>query len=365
MHRDEIRALLREQMPGATPDDAEVSRMKSTLSLLKVLPEFDPSPDLWRRIESRLETPSPARVHGFKFWLRAAAAASILAAAVSFAVAVNTTRTGALPVVVETGKALSSWSERYTAEQFTTLLIPDVGTLKLNKNATLRFENPRALVLESGQVFADILPSGKGFEIRSGDSTVRVKGTRFGVTAPSTVYVVEGAVEVKSPRGRLNLGPQQAAVESRLTEIGAEDHLRWLQQYERPAVRLKLDPRDQTAITPGAPLKWHLILETDALAPLTLGKPRDVSQFFSLIVNGAARPLDAGRVTVKQARGGSNGLVRLDVSHPCVLECAVDPGLFLEKGRMNVRAVFTSGNPASEAHWEGTVLSQPVSVEVR
>ncbi|RPH35719.1 MAG: hypothetical protein EHM91_16855 [Planctomycetota bacterium] len=254
MHREDIRALLRDQMPGGTPEESEVSSMQSTLSLLKALPEINPSPDLWKRIESRLETPvaAPAgKIHSFKFWLRAAAAASILAAALSFAVVANTPRTGALPVVVETGKAITS--ERYTATQFTTLLIPDVGTLKLNKNATLRFENPRALVLESGELFADIIPSGKGFQIRSGDSTVRVKGTRFGVTAPSTVYVVEGAVEVKSPRGNLNLGPQQASVESRLTEIGAGDHLRWLQQYERPAVRLKLDPRDQTTITPGAP----------------------------------------------------------------------------------------------------------------
>ena len=340
--------------------------MQSTLSLLKALPEIEPSADLWKKIEARLETPVSApvgKVHHFKFWLRAAAAASILAAALSFAVVANTTRTGALPVVDETGKAITS--ERYTATQFTTLVIPNVGILKLNKNATLRFESPRSLVLESGELFADIIPSGKGFQIRSGDSTVRVKGTRFGVTAPSTVYVVEGAVEVKSPRGYLNLGPQQASVESRLTEIGAGDHLRWLQQYERPAVRLKLDPRDQTTITPGAPLKWHLILETDALAPLTLGKPRDVSQFFSLIINGHARPLDAARVTVKEAKGGANGLVRLDVTHPCILECAVDPALFVEKGRVNVRAVITSGNPASEAHWEGTVLSQSVSVEVR
>jgi len=280
-------------------------------------------------------------------------------------VVVNTPRTGGLPVVVETGKPLKSWNDRFTAEQFTTLRIDDVGLLKLNKNATLRFETPRRVVLESGEVFAEIIPSGKGFEIRSGESTVRVQGTKFGVTAPATVYVVEGKVEVRSPRGLLQLGPRQASVESRLVDIGAEDHLRWLAQYERPSVRLKLDPQDLTTITPGAPLKWNLILETDALAPLTLGKPRDVSQFFSLIVDGVARPLDAGRVSVKDAQAGANGLVRLNVTHPCTLECAVDPGLFPEKGRVSVRAVFTSGNPAADHLWEGTVRSQPITVEVR
>jgi hypothetical protein len=362
MHRDEIRALLGEQGPGSSPDEAEVSNIQSALSLLKSLPEIEPSPETWKKIDSRLPARLPA---SFKFWLRAAAAAAIVVAALWFGVVMNTTRTGALPVVVETGKALKSWNDRYTAERFTTLLIPDVGTLRLNKSATLKFESPRSVLLESGEIFADIIPSGKGFQIRSGESTVRVKGTKFGVTAPSTVYVVEGAVEVSSPRGRLSLGPRQASVESRLVEISAEDHLKWLAQYERPSVRLKLDPQDQTTISPGAPLKWNLILETDALAPLTLGKPRDVSQFFSLIVESAARPLDVSRVTVKEARAGTNGLVRLDVSHPCILECAVDPGLFHEKGRVSVRAVFTSGNPAAENLWEGTVLSQSVSVEVR
>jgi hypothetical protein len=360
MHRDQIRELLGER--GCTPEEADVDAVASALHLLHTLPEISPSPTTWKRIESKLPSRRPA---AFKFWMRAAMAASIMVAALTYAVVVNTPRTGALPVVVETGKALSSWNDRYTAGQFTTLLIPDVGLLKLNKNATLRFENPRSVVLESGEVFAEIIPSGQGFEIRSGESTVRVKGTKFGVTAPSTVYVVEGSVEVRSPRGLLRLGARQASVESRLVDLSVGDHLRWLAQYERPSLRLTLDPRDQTTVTPGSPLKWNLILETDALAPLTLGKPRDVSQFFSLLVDDVARPLDPSRVSISDARSGDGGVVRVDVGHRCILQVAVDPGLFPEKGRVNVRAVFTSGNPAAESHWEGSVRSQSVPVEVR
>jgi hypothetical protein len=361
MHRDQIRELLGEQ--GCTPEDADVNGIESALSLLRSLPEIEPAPHAWHRIETKLGNQHPGRT--LKFWLRAGLAASMMLAALTFAVVAYTPRTGGLPVVVETDKPLNSWNDRFTAEQFTTLRIPDVGLLKLNKNATVRFENPRSVVLESGEIFAEIIPSGRGFEIRSGESTVRVQGTRFGVTAPSTVYVVEGSVEVRSPRGNLHLGPRQASVESRLVELGAGDYLRWLAQYERPAVRLKLDPRDQTTVTPGAPLKWNLILETDALAPLHLGKPRDISQFFSLIVDGAARPLDASRVTVKEARSGAAGDIRLDVAHPCVLECAVDPGLFHEKGQVRVSIVFTSGNPISDSAWEGSARSQSVTVEVR
>lgn len=360
MHRDQIRELLSEQ--GCSPDEADLDRIESTLSLLHELPEIAPSPNTWNRIDSKLSRP-PARV--LNFWLRAGMAASIMIAALTFAVVVHTPRTGGLPVVVETGKPLNSWNDRYTALDFSTLLIPDVGLLKLNKNASLRFESPRRVVLESGDVFAEIRPSGKGFEIRSGESTVRVQGTKFGVSAPSTVYVVEGAVEVSSPRGQLHLRAHQAAVESRLVELGAEDHLRWLSQYERPALRLKLDPRDLTTITPGAPLKWTLILETDALAPLTLGKLRDISQFFSLTVHNVARPLDPTKITVKEGRSGPAGLLRVDVAHPCVLECAVDPGLFPEKGRAWVSIVFTTGGPGGDASWEGSVRSQSVAVEVR
>jgi hypothetical protein len=362
MHRDQIRELLTEQ--GCSPDEADLRSIESALSLLQALPELHPSPDTWKKLESKLPARRPARV--LRFWLGAAAAASIMVAAVTLAVVGHDTpRTGGLPVVVETGKPLNSWNDRYTAEQFCTLLIPDVGLLKLNKNATVRFESSRRVILESGDVFAEIRPSGKGFEIRSGESTVQVWGTKFGVSAPSTVYVVEGSVEVRSPKGVVKLGARQASVDARLVELGAGDYLRWLAAYERPALRLKLDPRDLTTITPGAPLKWNLILETDSLAPLTLGKLRDLSHYFSLTVNNVSRPLDSTRIAVKDGRGGPAGVLLLDVAHPCILECAVDPGLFPEKGKAWVSAAFTTGGPAGESFWEGSARSQSITVEVR
>ena len=339
----------------------ELKTTQAHLALLGTLPEITPAPETWTRIESKI---APRKTPVFKFWLRTAAAASILVAAASYLMLATMPRSRALPVVAETHKALN-WNERFTAPAYTRIEIPEVGTLKLNQDAVVRLPDPRTCVLERGEVFAEIVPSGRGFVIRTGETTVTVHGTKFGVTAPGTVYVVEGRVAVASPRGRLELTRGQVAVNAALVEVSSGDHLKWLARYERPDVRLTLDPLDRATITPAAPLKWHLKLETDALAPLYLGKPRDVSQFFTLVINGTPVPLDAAGVTLKDAVPASNGLVRLDVSHSCVLECAVDPALFREKGRATVSALYNSGAQAPEGAWVGTVRSAPVHVEVK
>jgi ferric-dicitrate binding protein FerR (iron transport regulator) len=333
----------------------ELRETRSALALLPLaLPDLDPSPETWNRIEKKLP---PRRAGAFKSWIRLAAAASILVALASFAMLFSGQRTGALPVVVESGKALK-WNETFDARQFATLAIPDVGTLRINQGASLRFESPRRVLLEKGEVFADITPGGKGFEIRSADTTVRVHGTRFGVTAPATVYVVEGKVEVVSPRGRLELGPRQAAVESKLVELGAGDYLRWLARHERPSLRLTLDPGEQTTVSPGAPLKWRLTLETDALAPLYLAELRTPSQHLILSINDVIVPLDPNQAVLREASPAEGGRVRVDFAHRCVIECAVDPSLFREKGRAVVRAHLTSGEEA----W---VKSNSITVEVK
>ncbi len=355
---------VRSHLDGCTACSQEYRSAESSLALLETLlenlPEIEATPETWKRIESSIPPRKPAV---FKFWLRTAAAASILVAAASFILLASMPRSRALPVVAETHKALN-WNEPFTARAYTQIEIPDIGTLKLKENTTVRLPGPRLCVLESGELFAEIVPSGRGFEIRTGETTVTVHGTKFGVASSGAVYVVEGRVAVASPRGRLEL-TRGRAVNEALVEVSADDYVRWLARYERPDVRLTLDPRDATTITPGAPLKWYLKLETDALAPLYLGKPRDLSQFLTLVINDTPVPIDAAGVTLRDGVAGPNGLVRLDVSHSCVLECAVDPALFREKGRATVRAVYNSGAQAPDGAWVGTVRSAPVLVEVK
>jgi ferric-dicitrate binding protein FerR (iron transport regulator) len=356
---------VRSHLDGCPACSQEHRTTGTSLALLEALPEISALPETWKKIEARL-APVPAtaaRPGVFRFWLRTAAAASLLVAVASFILLAAMPRSGALPVVVETHKALN-WSEPFTAPAYAQIEIPDVGILKLKENTTLRLAGPRLCLLERGEVFAEIIPSGRGFELRSGETIVTVHGTKFGVAATGAVYVVEGRVAVASPRGRLELTRGQAVNEA-LVEVNADDYLHWLARYERPDVRLTLDPRDQTTITPGAPLKWNLILETDALAPLYLGKPRDLSQFLTLVINDTPVPLDAAGVGLKTGGAAPNGLVRLDVAHGCILECAVDPALFHDRGRASVRAVYTSGAQAPEGAWIGTVRSAPVLVEVK
>ena len=333
---------------------------RSALALMRdALPDLSPSPDAWTRLEARLPKPTPARA--FSIWIRIAAAASVVVAVLSF-VALALPRGGVRPVVVETGQSVET-GRPFAADRFSTLLLPDVGTLRLDAGSRLRFDGPRAVTLEAGSLFADILPSGRGFEVRAAGAVARVHGTRFGVTAPGTVYVVEGAVEVVADGRRIALGARQASVGARL--VALDDHLLWLAEHERPAVRLRLDPRDRTTVTPGAPFKWHLILESDALAPLRLGRPRDLSQFLSLDIDGTLVPLDPNAAVLADSAVGPRGHVRLDLAHPCVLEVSVDPALFREKGPARVRAVYMSGAHAPEGVWVGTVRSEPVIVEVR
>ncbi len=340
----------------------EMKETRSALALLPLaLPDLDPSPETWKKLEARI---APRKAASFKTWIRVAAAASVLVAAASFAALLSMPRRGALPVVAETGKALK-WNDPFRAQALTTIAIPDVGILKINQGSSLRLASPRLVLLEEGSVFAEIAPAGKGFEIRSADTSVRVHGTKFGVTAPATVYVVEGRVEVVSPQGRLELGPRQSSVGPNRVEVSVWDHLRWLARHEQGGLRLTLDPRERTTITPGAPLKWHLILETDALAPFYLGDLRNLSQHLTLSIDGALVPLDPNHASLREASRAADGLVRVDLAHRVVIECAVDPALFQEKGTAVVRAHFTSGADAPEAAWVGVLKSNPVTVEVK
>jgi ferric-dicitrate binding protein FerR (iron transport regulator) len=336
---------------GCAACAAERDEIRSALGLLSALPEFAPATSVWPALARRLPVPRP-----FSTALRLAAAAAVLAAVASFLFAGGATRGAPLPIVLGSAAPLR-WGEIFRAERFCSIAVPGVGTLRLDRGSALRFEHPRLAVLEAGEVFAEIEPSGRGFELRSSGAAARVHGTRFGVRAPETVYVVEGSVEVRSAGAVLTVG-------ARMVDLSAEDHLQWLARHEHAPLRLVLDPGAHARVTAGAPLRWTLRLESDALVPVLLGGPRELSQYFSLIVDGHVVPLDASGVRLVEAAPADGGLLRCDAAHPVTVECAVDPALFRSRGRVAVRGVFTSGVHDLDRVWVGTIRSPSVNVEV-
>src|SRR5438552_16422259 len=72
---------VRSHLDGCPACSQEYQRTRSSLALLEILPDIEATPETWNRIESSLPRRKPAV---FKFWLRTAAAASILVAAASY-----------------------------------------------------------------------------------------------------------------------------------------------------------------------------------------------------------------------------------------------------------------------------------------
>jgi hypothetical protein len=185
----EVDAHLRDCQACSAENRDEVS----AVSLLKSIEEITPSPQTWDRIYSRTRT----RKLTLTAPLKIAAAAGILAAAFSFAfVAATALRPARVATVASVapgsplmpGMALKL-NEPLTTPAFALLTLPDVGTLKLNRDTTIVFTSPRRVRLERGELFADIRPDVRGFVVESAGTEVAVHGTRFGVRS-STVYVV-------------------------------------------------------------------------------------------------------------------------------------------------------------------------------
>ena len=124
------------------------------------------------------------------------------------------------------------------------------------------------------------------------------------------VYVLEGRVHVKPPQGQIELSSRQVAINSTLVKADVFDYLGWMDQHEEPTLKLALDAGGQRTVTPGAPLKWTLTLESDSDTPVWLGAPRDVSQLFSLLINGQPAALAPDSAVFRLATRGPGGLIR-------------------------------------------------------
>ncbi len=342
----------------------------STLSLLKTLDDITPNANVWLNVQREVGRTAPVLsrrsglIHGL---LRFAAAASVLVAAISFIFVASVTRpshAATVSVVAPDGTDLLPGrrimtGETFHASTYVVLAIPDIGLLKLNRDTDVCFESPTRVRLTRGELFAEVT---RGFVVESADAVVTVNGTRFGVRAgdaASTVYVVEGKVEIASRAGRTQIES------GRMTTVGgsvgdlSDDRLEWMAPHER--IMLNLVPGQGATLRQGDSPTWRFSLRTNSAAPLTFEPAAELpSHFYLRVINPDGKeytPRLGATVTPVSVKTTSNGAVRLDVMTPVVLSYRVDPALFPSAGRYTVTLAYQGR--------QGALQSDPLTVEVR
>ncbi len=362
-------------------DDAHDA--ESRLALLKSIDDIDPDPAAWTRLETaiRRDLVAPRRASApFRGLLRFAAAASIALAVFSFIFAVQATRHGLAATIavvgpgdgVEPGRRILP-GETFLAPAYLVLALPEVGTLKVQKGTELVFDSPRRLRISRGEVFAEILPSGKGFSVLCSDATVTVHGTRFGVRSdagPASVYVVEGRVDVAAGSGTTKLQAREMLVVGGPAKPLEDEALRWIAAAEAPSVELAgrlLNP----APARGEPPDLEILFRTNSAAPVLLPPVDDLLAQIHVRVTDPAGKTYLARLSAPLLRRsdlrtrGANGPVRLDVSTPAVLAVRLDPALLPVAGRYRLTLRYEPAPSAGGELFPRPLDSEPLNLEVR
>ncbi|MBI2932557.1 MAG: FecR domain-containing protein [Planctomycetes bacterium] len=351
------------QCPACMTD---ARKAQTTLALLKTIDDITPSEAVWQNLKREItRAASTPGTGSLRALLRFAAAASILVAAFSFlfvAMLMRPTHAATIAFVAPDAPAPSPGTRLTTGQTFhaptyVVLTLPDIGLLKLQRDTEIRFVQPTRLHIVRGEIFAEVT---RGFVVESPDATVTVHGTRFGVRAPqgpSTIYVVEGEVEVASSLGKLRLQSGKMATVGEASAALDEDDLQWMAPHEHIMLTLEIPKR---VVGQGDSPTWRIAFQTASAAPLPLEGIQDLRQKLYLKVIDPNRkeyvaPLDAGIVPV-EARPTANGLTRLDVMTPCLLTYRVKPALFPSAGRYAVTLVYQGR--------QGVLQSDPLSLEV-
>lgn len=196
----------------------------------EAMPASDAATDRdWRRLRSRIRlqgSARSARPGRFAAVWRAAAAVAVVCA----------TFFGAR---LYDRLLLERATERYTVTtksgDRSTVCLPDGTQVRLNGSSTLtypaNFNATNRSVELSGAAYFDVSPDEKHrFEVKVGNCSVVVKGTKFDVTAyPDdsliTTTLLEGAVGFTAPSGETLLRPDESLTYDRFAETTAITHV--------------------------------------------------------------------------------------------------------------------------------------------
>jgi len=359
---------------------ADACAEESTVALLSSIAEIKPSRRVWDNVRREIGGGAARRRLVLTLPLKVAAAASVLVAVVSFYFVMATLRPARVATVASTapgspvkpGDAILL-NRRFATPAFALLTLPDVGTLKLNRDTEIVFETPRRIRLEKGEIFADIRPGGRGFVVQSADAQVTVHGTRFGVRrdGASTVYVVDGRVEVSGRSGRLSLTDREMVTVGGAAQPLEDESLRWIAASERPVLALTADTKVRRTLAKGDPLDLTVRFVTNSPAPVLLPPLDDLLPQIQLIITDPAgksyiaRFGSAALLRSDFRTRGPNGPVRLDVSTPCELSLRVGPDLLPPAGRVRLSVTYVPGASRGPDFWDRKLASESFEIEVR
>lgn len=367
---------VRDHLATCPSCSAEAASLPKSLSLLSAIEEIEPSPRILENLSREISAsgrPNLPRFRLLRVAIGIAAAASLLVAVFSFLLLYSANPTLAATVSFTAGDGVRVGQSvllaaPFHASEYTALTIPDVGTLKLNRDTRIEFLSPRRVVLQGGEVFAEIQPGGRGFVVEVSGASATVHGTRFGVRMSDRplLYVIEGRVELSGAAGRIEVGAEQTAVAAPKPEIvereNASRHAGWIAAYERPNLWIEAKA--------GSP-SWTVTLQTHSPVPVYLRSFRDeAAHLYARIEppSGRAVNVPVGGDSIRVLRGsqGPDGLLRLDVSSSCEVAVTLDPGLFREgPGTYRVSiGCFSPPDPDHRSLWSGVSESLPVPVEV-
>ncbi len=338
------------QIKGCDSCSAEMEQTRGLLAQLDSLPEITPSPAVWNHLQMA-SSGTPRRSRG---WVPSSMAAALLLAVL---VGLLFLAPGRKQIAAMTaGKTPLYIEENFSTPEVMELTLPGSGTLLLRENTEIRFTGPRTLVLNRGEVLAEV---GKGFEIQHRNTRVIVEGTRFGVKAGEAVYVLEGEVRVVGAGGEIELNSGEAAtlLPGRISGGVAQIDLGWI---PLPGLAITLEKDAGAGLRRGEEITWTVSFSSSR--PFLMDGMKNLlhNHYLFLHVEPVGRkpyliPIDPENILTPD-----EGPFWIGPGWDAVLTFRVHSRKFQMDGRCTIFASYSGKGTGG-----GQVTSNPVELEVR
>lgn len=248
--------------------------------------------------------------------------------------------------------------------------IEGAGRFRVAGGTTLKMTGKRTIELEKGEVIADIIPGGKGFEIKAPQARATVLGTLFCVRATegrTALTVARGTVNFSNPSGSVDvLAGFQSTAAAGVSPAAplelASDAADWdLFASVAPSPRVELSIGDAL---PGKPVPFTIALSSDAPTMVETGVTERTYVILTLEDPSGARRLvrlASGDLKATCDQPATRGLVSIDREHRLLLAGELR-GLD-SAGTWKISALFASGG--REESWAGYAESATSKIEVK